>query len=74
MDPPQDTLAATYGAVTAATDATVPTGARQLTAARRRLAAQSLPLSDAAGRRVGLIMLLDDITLAHPGPRPLSPP
>ena len=67
LDPPPDTLAAALGAVTATTDATPPADPKELTAAGRRLAVQSLPLSDDAGRRVGLILLLDDITLAHAG-------
>ncbi|WP_295436790.1 response regulator [uncultured Thiodictyon sp.] len=65
LDPPPDTLAAALGAATATTAATPPADPKELTAAGRRLAVQSLPLSDAAGRRVGLILLLDDITLAH---------
>ena len=68
LDPPPDTLAAAWGAVAAAaeaaTDEAIPI---DLTVAGRRLAVQSLPLNDVAGRRVGQTLVLQDLTLRHAG-------
>ncbi|WP_295386257.1 response regulator [uncultured Thiodictyon sp.] len=63
QDPAPATLAAAYAAV-----ATGPTGRPQgLSMAGRELAVQSLPLRDIAGRRVGLALVVADMTLDYAG-------